>query len=57
VQDATAQLAAEIGDVALNAAYTRWLAGKAEFGELVRQAVDEFRLATITLVQYGNRTV
>ncbi len=49
VPDATAQLAAEIGDVALNAAYTRWLSGEAEFGGLVRRAMDEFRLAAIAL--------
>jgi AcrR family transcriptional regulator len=46
-----AQLAAEIGDIALHAAYIRWLTPgrEARFGELTRQALDEFRAATAAL--------
>jgi AcrR family transcriptional regulator len=51
VPDPAAKLAAEIGDIALNVAYTRWLAGAtdAKFGELTGQAIDEFRAAATTL--------
>ncbi|MFD2415187.1 TetR/AcrR family transcriptional regulator [Amycolatopsis pigmentata] len=51
VPNPTARLAAEIGEIALNVAYTRWLASEtdAPFGEFTREALDEFRAATAGL--------
>lgn len=52
--------AAEIGEIALNVAYTRWLdpASEVAFGELTREALDELRAATAELGQpSGNSLV
>ncbi|WP_432825487.1 TetR family transcriptional regulator [Dactylosporangium sp. CA-092794] len=51
VPDLAARLAAAIGDLALNIAYTNWLeaTGDAPFGQFVRRALDDVRAATSTL--------
>jgi AcrR family transcriptional regulator len=51
VPDPAARLAAGIGEIALNVAYTRWLDSATEvtFGALTREALDEFRAATAEL--------
>ncbi|PRY36689.1 TetR/AcrR family transcriptional regulator [Umezawaea tangerina] len=51
VPEPVASLAAQLGDLALARAYTRWLdpASTSAFGELTRQALDELRSAAAAL--------
>jgi AcrR family transcriptional regulator len=52
IPDLTARVAAELGKLALSIAYQRWneLADGAEFGELVRVALDELQAASSLLL-------
>jgi len=47
--EATAALAAQIGDLALAIAYARWLSSTADFAPLTREALSELRQASSTL--------
>ena len=51
VPDLAARLAATIGDLALNIAYTNWLeaTGDPPFGQCVRRALEDLQAATSTL--------
>lgn len=49
VPEATAALAAQIGDLALAIAYARWLSSGADFATLARDALDDLRQASAGL--------
>jgi hypothetical protein len=49
VPSPTAEVAAQIGDLALSRAYAWWLASSADFAPLARQSLDELREATAGL--------